>query len=569
MKSEDLWKAVGEIGEDLLARSEESGPEMKVVSPQSEKRRKKRVTTAWIAAAAACILVFGLGARAIRNIRMGSSQGEAVAEAARAESKEAAAEAIEANGEFDEAAPAEEAAMEEMPEMEMAEEAAPEETAPEERQEAEMADESAAQEMPTAEEAAAGDAGTEYDQTTGSAKYAEEEYAVSYEKAAVLVRASSNGENGTEAAAAEEAGEAIKSFQEISSAAILGSTDPDENKFYSPITLYAAMGMLSEITSGEARQEILNVLGSGDIDAVRNASENLLREADYARESGQSSLANSLWLRKGTPYKLTPLLHLGERYETSVFSGEMGSAEYDALLQEWVRDETAGLLSEESENIGFDSTTLLALVSSLYYKAAWLESFDQENTEQMAFHAASGDREVPMMRAVLSVPYRTGEVFDAAALPLRDGKTAVFYLPKEGRTVGDIISDPAFAAAFDSKDAWNDEVMVEIALPRFDIREDLDLEDAFSSMGVQDVMTDETAFSEVLDGAYTLTKAQQSSRIIVDEEGVTGASFVMEEAAAEDTSEYEKVEIVFDRPFAFSVTDQEGRQWFAGIVNEP
>ena len=42
-----------------------------------------------------------------------------------------------------------------------------------------------------------------------------------------------------------------------------------ENKVYSPLNVYMALAMLAEVTDGESRQQILTLLGSESIDALR------------------------------------------------------------------------------------------------------------------------------------------------------------------------------------------------------------------------------------------------------------------------------------------------------------
>ena len=42
-----------------------------------------------------------------------------------------------------------------------------------------------------------------------------------------------------------------------------------ENKVCSPINLYMALAMLAEVTGGESREQILALLDSGDVDALR------------------------------------------------------------------------------------------------------------------------------------------------------------------------------------------------------------------------------------------------------------------------------------------------------------
>ena len=69
-----------------------------------------------------------------------------------------------------------------------------------------------------------------------------------------------------------------------------------ENKVCSPINLYMALAMLAEVTDGESREQILALLGSGDVDALR-AEAAAVWNANYCDDGAVTSiLANSLWL---------------------------------------------------------------------------------------------------------------------------------------------------------------------------------------------------------------------------------------------------------------------------------
>ena len=48
-----------------------------------------------------------------------------------------------------------------------------------------------------------------------------------------------------------------------------------ENTVYSPISLYVALGMLTEITDDETRQQVLNLLGAADTETLRQQIKNL------------------------------------------------------------------------------------------------------------------------------------------------------------------------------------------------------------------------------------------------------------------------------------------------------
>ncbi|MDE7298538.1 MAG: hypothetical protein K2N94_06870, partial [Lachnospiraceae bacterium] len=79
-------------------------------------------------------------------------------------------------------------------------------------------------------------------------------------------------------------------------------SDEHINRAYSPLNLYIALSMLSELTGGESRAQLLELLDAHDIEAVRESA-SALWLANYS-DSGlvTSTLANSLWLRQDVDF---------------------------------------------------------------------------------------------------------------------------------------------------------------------------------------------------------------------------------------------------------------------------
>ena len=62
-----------------------------------------------------------------------------------------------------------------------------------------------------------------------------------------------------------------------------------ENKVCSPINLYMALAMLAEVTDGESREQILTLLGSDDVDALR-AEAAAVWNANYCDDGAVTSI---------------------------------------------------------------------------------------------------------------------------------------------------------------------------------------------------------------------------------------------------------------------------------------
>ena len=193
-----------------------------------------------------------------------------------------------------------------------------------------------------------------------------------------------------------------------------------QNLVYSPLNVYMALSMLCECTDGNSRAQILTLLGQSDLASVR-AQASALWNANYCADGAVTSvLASSLWLRDGTNYVQSTLDTLAKTYYASTFSGEMGSDDYDKVLQSWLNEQTGGLLQEQASGVSFDPDTVLAQATTIYYRAKWSEEFSKSQTSEGTFHAAAGDLTCDFMHRSGSDTYYWGEQFGAIELPLRE-----------------------------------------------------------------------------------------------------------------------------------------------------
>ena len=80
------------------------------------------------------------------------------------------------------------------------------------------------------------------------------------------------------------------------------STQGSENALWSPINAYIGLSMMTELTDGASRQQILDLFGVDSIDELRKQV-GAVWESSYNDNGHEiSTLANSLWLEEGLNY---------------------------------------------------------------------------------------------------------------------------------------------------------------------------------------------------------------------------------------------------------------------------
>lgn len=352
----------------------------------------------------------------------------------------------------------------------------------------------------------------------------------------------------------------------------------NENRVYSPLNVYMALGMLAELCGGDSRQQILDLLGSKDIASLRRQSSGLWN-AQYRNDKAVTSiLASSLWLNDSVNFVQPTLDTLAKDYYASAYQGAMGSAELDQALQGWLNEQTGGLLKNQASDIKLDPNTVLALATTLYYRAKWHDEFLQENTKQELFHAEASD--VPcdfMHKERADKTYYQGNLFSAVSESLEGSGDMWFLLPNEGLTVGQLLKDSQ-AMEFlmcPGREGWERQkrCLVNLSVPKFDVSSQFDLGEGLQALGVRDVFDYNVSdFSPMTKEPYPiyLDKASHAGRVKVDETGVVAAAYtvLMMNAGAAMPPE-EVVDFVLDRPFLFAVTGSDGLPLFVGVVNHP
>ncbi len=346
-------------------------------------------------------------------------------------------------------------------------------------------------------------------------------------------------------------------------------TDQNENTVCSPLNIYIALSMLAEVTDANTRTQILDTLHADDIDMLRERSK-ALWEANYLDTPViKSLLADSLWLRNDITYHKDTLQRLADDYYASSFSGEMGSEEMNRLLQEWTDQNTGGLLSEYTKDMTLDARTVLGLVSTIYYKAAWNERFQADRTGDSVFHGVSGDIKVPMMHRDDMMPLYRTDKFEAVGLGLSDSGSMYFFLPEEGVDVKAVATDPDALSI--CRGTWEHESsypIVHLSIPKFRVSKKTELLESLGKLGITDALDpDKADFSPLTDKVdqIWLNAAEHAAMVEIDEEGVTGAAYT-ELVMAGAGMPQEEVDFVLDRPFYFAVVSPDGSLLFSGIV---
>lgn len=358
-----------------------------------------------------------------------------------------------------------------------------------------------------------------------------------------------------------------------STAGVFLENDGTENKVYSPLNLYIALGMLAETTAVESRQQILDLLQSDSIETVRE-NVSALWNANYCDDGVVSSiLANSLWLNEDMSFYQETMDTLAEVYYASSYQGQMGSEEYTKAFQNWLNEQTGGLLEEQASNIELYEGTVLAIAAAVYYRASWSEEFNESDTETGIFHGNTEDTECEFMNQSGSDNYYWGDNFSAVYKSLKESGGMWLILPDEGVSTDALMQEGgALEQLFTNGTFENSTYLtVNLSMPKFDVVSDFDLIKGLQELGVTDVFDSSVSDFSSMTNAENLfiSQMKHAARVTADEEGIEAAAYTVIATMEGSLMVPEEVDFVLDRPFVFVITGTDGSPLFAGVVNSP
>lgn len=363
----------------------------------------------------------------------------------------------------------------------------------------------------------------------------------------------------------------LNSFAAKSASLVLAGQE-GKNAIYSPLSLWSALAMLAQCADGDSRLQVMTALNMENLDSLEEMASHIWQT--LYTDDGQSALllANSIWLNsslQGT-YVQDTLDTLARKYYAGTYSIPMGSGEADQAVTDWVSKQTNGLIGSDSPVVQTDPDTLALLVSSLYYKAAWMDEFMADQTEEDTFTGADGqERRVDFMHKSEDANFIRRDGYQAARLSTHLGEM-VFVLPDQGISPESLLENPDFLSRLEfygDACTWGE---VQWSVPKFDVNSDLDLMESLKAMGIADLPDPDRAdLSALTDLDAYLSEAKQLARVKVDEEGVEAAAvtimMVRELCAPPQPTEICVMDL--DRPFLFVIRTQD-IPLFIGIVNQ-
>jgi serine protease inhibitor len=281
----------------------------------------------------------------------------------------------------------------------------------------------------------------------------------------------------------------------------------EDNCVCSPLSITYIMTMLHLGSSGNTALQITNLL------SIKNSLDDLIT-CSKIFNTNIIKLANAVLVNKNMPIKEEYLQMV--RQLALVSNEDFGnSTMIVAKANKFIADNTNGLIKDILKEEMISTDTVMVLINTIYFKTVWDKPFKKIKTRKARFNFMF---DIEMMTNSKNYPYYEDNNGQIVELPYKGKEFCMgIILPK-------IIMDIDSCANYLSKNVDCYAKHVEVHIPKFTQRKNMDLIPYMQQMGVTDIFYPATSkLGNMVAGAYVSTMIHEAV-VIVDEAGTEAAA---------------------------------------------
>ena len=332
-----------------------------------------------------------------------------------------------------------------------------------------------------------------------------------------------------------------------------------ENMIYSPASLYMALSLLSEGSTGASYNELVDYLEVNNLEELRKLNKDLYENNYYKNKNGEGKIANSIWVKNGSNINLDYVKRLEESYYAESFKADFSNENDKDNIIRWINNNTNDFLKLTKDNYTIDSSISLLLLNTIYCNNKWSEPFDESLTRKDTFYSYKNDVEVYFMKHSVESVYASSDDYEMVYDYFHNGNKICYLLPSEGKNVKDYLNVNFM------EQKW-ERVILNITVPKFKYITKFDLNNTLESVGVKSI------FKGGLDNielGLRVSKIKQVAGIELSEEGVKAAAVTSIDGPTSVEPIDKKVNIKLNRPFIYYILDSNNTILFSGVMNNP
>ena len=368
----------------------------------------------------------------------------------------------------------------------------------------------------------------------------------------------------------------------------LGEMFDNENLVCSPMSLQYALAMTANGASGQTRQEIIDFLGYGeeDINALNEYSKTLLEQLPAVDLDVTLKVTDALLVNDKFPLLPSFKETVENNYYAAVDNMDFSDPEQVAArINEWASRNTDGFIDNILSASEISEDAVAYIMNALYFKAKWAGGeydpmFESNATKPEDFHLSDGSTiKVDMMRNMRWHQYAEMDGYKVLAIPYAGYKYYMYILLPDENDINGLIEKLKTTSWSDILSKMKSDAEVYIRIPKFEIENKYNLNDALHALGVTRPFQSGMAEFDMMFQPkqpkyyYWIEKVIQKARIKVSEKGTEAGAVTiveMDGVAEAPGDEPKKVYFYADHPFVFVIGEKtSGTILFEGVCTRP
>lgn len=332
--------------------------------------------------------------------------------------------------------------------------------------------------------------------------------------------------------------------------------DKDANLTVSPYSAGVALSMLAEGAEGQTRAEFNKAL-----------NDCLFKSEDLGgNDKITVNSVNSLWVDDNFSVRNRYVSLMQKDFDALVTTLSFSDPATVKAINNWCSEHTNGKITEIIDELS--PNDVMVLVNALYFKAPWLNPFDEHMTSSAKFHGSKSVSDVDMMARKAYMNYAEYNGCQLVELPYEGGRYAMYVLlPPEDMDINELIgylSQESYDAAMNS--LQSKEVLLK--MPKVKVETSLLLNQSLQHMGIRTAFTGAADFKGISEmGPLSLGLVKQKCYVEISEKGTEAAAVTSAQIRMTALRPSQYVRMTVDRPYLFFVTDkQESNILFAGRI---
>ncbi|MFT0795779.1 serpin family protein [Synechococcus sp. H70.1] len=332
---------------------------------------------------------------------------------------------------------------------------------------------------------------------------------------------------------------------------------PQENLFFSPLSLRLALSMLYNGAAGETQAAMAKVLEAQELslNELNWTNAQMVRwlvERSQAEGPIQLQMANGLWVDTTLTLRPSFLQALATYYQAVANRVELGFRQTVQAINRWVAERTQGQIDRIVDRLSREDR--MVLLNAIYFKGEWTQPFDPTLTQPQPFTRADGRRvQVPLMAQSGRYGYRETEQLQVVRLPYGEGELAMLLLlPKPGVSLAALREK----LSLETWQEWTGSLPSRpgsVRIPKFKLAYEMDLGPALQQLGMGIAFSRRADFSQLTPEPTQVSRVLHKAAIEVNEEGSEAAAATGVIVSRTALDRQEPFQFVADRPFWFAI----------------